>query len=1105
MKRKLISLFASFALIISLLGSAPIYANAWGNIKIGDYIEMGSYYGERILWRCVDIDENGPLMLSDKILCLKPFDVPGSVTTGSHGRGYGNAMWRKENGSNYWGDSNIRSWLNSNEPAGAITWLCGNPPAKENIESGYNAYADEAGFLTGFSQTELNAMKTVTQKSILYGFEYAKDNFSMAGTCHTPKADISKVLANYEHAYSENITDKMFLLDVKQISAVYNNSDVLGENYYIGTLTNQCVKNNDDKSNPLKAGQKYGSWLRTPNAFDYGDRTRFVSSDGQVGAVEGTGANTYASSGIRPAFYFDKITTIVISGQGSANDPYFIGEAETFDVIFNANGVIIDTITKFVGQTLTPADFPSPPKKNGFVSRWSVSSDISSATTVTAVYDKITAKLNIGDYVQLGTYYEDPILWRCVDIDENGPLMLSDKILCLKAFDSAGSMSLGSHCKGYHYSNEEGYYRIYYGSDYWADSNIRTWLNSDKSPGDITWPCGNAPESDRIYLSYNSYDNEAGFLTGFTEMEMKAIKEVTQKTILNGYDMSIAGNILNDNYHKYNDNISDVVQNYDTCCSEKVTDKIFLPDVKQINAVYRNSETLGNNYYIGIPTEQCVENSDYKNTELSADQTWYSWLRTPKADGFGCDVRYIDKNGSINIYNAYKGTCGIRPAFYLNQSTISFTTGTGTAVEPYASTSIPVSFDNEQAKIIGSETARVGDIFTCNLYYMANTAANAALFEIQYPLGFKLNSVQPIGFKYASVNETKTMDGMSVSTVVCQYSTDTANTLPGKTYVPFSMEFQVSEQTAPSIKCVDIKSAEIYTDTGSVYPISEKTAFNIEIIPREVDAIKIEGDDNIIDSAQYSVTVTPDFAQNKNIIWSVNDETVATISQTGYLTALKNGKVDITATAADGSGVIATKSVKVTAHAKIKELKSDIGAWFNTFNPLENSYKIYVPKETASIGLTPTFSGGTLTCNSSKLMINNVKTKIDLTEDITTIELSRTGVTDTLDNTYTITFIKNDSSECFSVIDEVRVVDDHVIITISALQPTVGSVFVPMYFDGQLIDISESNIQLAAGEKTELTFTIESKNITDIKVLIWNSFDKMIPLTKPYNKSITVK
>ena len=1099
MKRKLISLFASFALIISLLGSAPICSNAWGNIKIGDYIEMGSYYGERILWRCVDIDENGPLMLSDKILCLKPFDVPGSVTTGSHGRGYGNGYYRKKSGSNYWGDSNIRSWLNSNEPAGEVTWLCGNPPTKENIESGFNAYADEAGFLTNFSQIELSAIKEVKQKSILDGFEHCDDTNEIMGNYLKYDYNISNILTNYDYAYSEYITDKMFLLDIKQINSVYNNSDALGNHYYVGQPTAQCIINSESQS----INSLYNSWLRTPEAYSPDSySSRCVSQN--KGLVYYTHVET-ENIGVRPAFYLDLISVSLVSGLGTAENPYLIDKAESYDVTFVVDDVPVCTITKFVGDVLTLAEFPVLAQKEGYLGRWSVTFDIKNTMTVTAIYDKIIEKVNIGDYVQLGTYYDEPILWRCVDIDENGPLMLSDKILCLKAYDAAGGFSYGSHNNSYYASNLQGYYRIKSGSDYWADSNIRTWLNSDKSPGNIIWPCGNAPVSDKIYLSYNSYDNEAGFLTNFTETEMKAVREITQKSILNGYEQSNASNIINDQYHKYDYNISDVLQNYDTCYSEKVIDKIFLPDVKQINAIYRNSETLGNNYYIGIPTEQCVENSDYKNTKLSAVQTWHSWLRNPKADGFGSDVRYVDHNGSVLTGQAYNSTYGIRPAFYLNQTSMTFTTGRGTATTPYANPGPPVFFDNEETKIIGSETARVGDIFSCNLYYMANRAANAALFEIQYPSDLKLNSVHPIGFDHASVNETKTMDGMSVSTVVCQYSTDTANTLPGKTYVPFSMEFQVSEQTAPSIKRVDIKSAEIYTDTGSVYPISEKTAFNIEIIPREVDAIKIEGDDNIIDSAQYLVTVTPDFAQNKNIIWSVNDETVATISQTGYLTALKNGMVDITATAADGSGVIATKSVIVTAHAKIKELKSDIGAWFNTFNPLENSYKIYVPKETVFIGITPTFSGGTLTCNSSKLMINNVKTKIDLTEDITTIELSRTGVTDTLDNTYTITFIKSDSSECFSVIDEVRVVDDHVIITISALQPTVGSVFVPMYFDGQLIDISESNIQLAAGEKTELTFTIESKNITDIKVLIWNSFDKMIPLTKPYNKSITVK
>lgn len=46
--------------------------------------------------------------------------------------------------------------------------------------------------------------------------------------------------------------------------------------------------------------------------------------------------------------------------------------------------------------------------------------------------------IQIGDYITLGTYQDEPIVWRCVDIDENGPLMLSDKILCLKAYDANG-------------------------------------------------------------------------------------------------------------------------------------------------------------------------------------------------------------------------------------------------------------------------------------------------------------------------------------------------------------------------------------------------------------------------------------------------------------------------------------------------------------------------------------------------------------------------------------------------------------------------------------------------------------------------------------------
>ena len=61
---------------------------------------------------------------------------------------------------------------------------------------------------------------------------------------------------------------------------------------------------------------------------------------------------------------------------------------------------------------------------------------------------------------------------------------------------------------------------------------------------------------------------------------------------------------------------------------------------------------------------------------------------------------------------------------------------------------------------------------------------------------------------------------------------------------------------------------------------------------------------------QLSVTVLPSSAVNKAVTWTVSDATIATISQTGLLTPLKNGSVMVTATALDGSGI--SKQVTIT-------------------------------------------------------------------------------------------------------------------------------------------------------------------------------------------------
>lgn len=103
MVKKLTAVLLTMCMAVSLL---PMFAQAASkpDIKVGDYVKMGTYNNASILWRCVSIDDNGPLMLADRIVDTLAYDA--KTNDNSNSKSHSRSYKRADYGSNYWRDSN---------------------------------------------------------------------------------------------------------------------------------------------------------------------------------------------------------------------------------------------------------------------------------------------------------------------------------------------------------------------------------------------------------------------------------------------------------------------------------------------------------------------------------------------------------------------------------------------------------------------------------------------------------------------------------------------------------------------------------------------------------------------------------------------------------------------------------------------------------------------------------------------------------------------------------------------------------------------------------------------------------------------------------------
>lgn len=246
----------------------------------------------------------------------------------------------------------------------------------------------------------------------------------------------------------------------------------------------------------------------------------------------------------------------------------------------------------------------------------------------------VANSIEVGDYIYFGKYKNELIRWRCISIDENGPLMLSEKVLCLKEYDAASPL----------YSN---YYRKTNGSNFWNTSCLRQWLNSNSKT--VDWIYGTP-----------SYGNEAGFMTNFTSEELSSINVVTQRTYLNSLDADLkdgGSKELDLQCGTFENDLKGLSSRANDCIYIDSDDSFFCLGAEQLDALYAN---FGADFTKAYPSVELA-----KSSGISAESYREYWVRIPANWGMSYEnnvtIRECDNTG-IQHSNTM---VGVRPAFYL--------------------------------------------------------------------------------------------------------------------------------------------------------------------------------------------------------------------------------------------------------------------------------------------------------------------------------------------------------------------------------------------------------------------------------------------------------
>lgn len=256
---------------------------------------------------------------------------------------------------------------------------------------------------------------------------------------------------------------------------------------------------------------------------------------------------------------------------------------------------------------------------------------------------KTLGSLEVGSKVKVPHSEMGDIEFLIADKDhdgypENSTTLITEKIILFRCVDAKEP-------------NNSDVGRKNYGNNKYSVSNLDQWLNSAAVAGQwysARHSVDQAPDNTNVFNN-NDYDQDTGFLTGFDDAFVAALKDTTLKVALN--------------------------INIDGGGYESITRKFFLASAAEMFGRAENSVMEGSilSYFsadtnairIAVASEYAVAHSEYSTT---AGTAYYYWLRTP-VSSTSYNYRFVLSDGGYGSRAAYYGNYGVRPLCNLSSDT----------------------------------------------------------------------------------------------------------------------------------------------------------------------------------------------------------------------------------------------------------------------------------------------------------------------------------------------------------------------------------------------------------------------------------------------------